>query len=50
MNEKIRTYLICASIIIAAIIIANSIYSGLGLIGQFIDHGLSVINQSLAQR
>lgn len=47
MNEKKRTYFICASIIISSIILGLFIYNGLDVLGQFINDGLRVINSNL---
>ena len=51
MNEKKRTYFICASIIISSIILGlfiyNGIYNGFDVLGQFINDGLRVINSNL---
>ena len=47
MNEKNRTYFICASIIISSIILGlfiyNGIYNGFDVLGQFTNDGLRVI-------
>ena len=47
MNEKKRTYFICASIIISSIILGlfiyKGIYDGFDVLGQFINDGLRVI-------
>lgn len=45
MDKKIHTYLICASIIIASIILGISIYNGLDILGQYINDGLRIISQ-----
>lgn len=51
MNEKNRTYFICASIIISPIILGlfiyNGIYNGFDVLGQYINDGLRVINSNL---
>ena len=51
MNEKNRTYFICASIIISSIILGlfiyNGIYNGFDVLGQYINDGLRVINSNL---
>lgn len=51
MNEKKRTYFICASIIISSIILGlfiyKGIYDGFDVLGQFINDGLRVINSNL---
>ena len=51
MNEKKRTYFICASIIISSIILGlfiyYGIYNGFDVLGQFINDGLRVINSNL---
>ena len=48
MNEKKRTYFICASIIISSIILGlfiyKGIYDGFDVLGQFINDGLRVIS------
>ena len=46
MNEKKRTYFICASIIISSIILGLFIYNGLDVLGQFINDGLRVTNSN----
>ncbi len=46
MNQNIRTYLICISIIIASIILGVSIYNGFDILGQYINDGLRIISQS----
>ena len=50
MNEKNRTYFICASIIISSIILGlfiyNGIYNGFDVLGQYINDGLRVINSN----
>ena len=51
MNEKNRTYFICASIIISSIILGlfiyNGIYNGFDVLGQYINDVLRVINSNL---
>ena len=51
MNEKKRTYFICASIIISSIILGlfiyKGIYDGFDVLGQFINDGLRVISSNL---
>ena len=51
MNEKKRTYFICASIIISSIILGlfiyKGIYDGFDVLGQFTNDGLRVINSNL---
>ena len=51
MNEKKRTYLICASIIISSIILGlfiyKGIYDGFDVLGQFIHDGLRIISNNL---
>ena len=51
MNEKNRTYFICASIIISSIILGlfiyKGIYDGFDVLGQFINDGLRVISSNL---
>ena len=47
MNEKKRTYFICASIIISSIILGLFIYNGFDVLGQYINDGLRVINSNL---
>ncbi len=48
MNEKKRTYFICASIIISSIILGlfiyKGIYDGFDVLGQFTNDGLRVIS------
>ena len=50
MNEKNRTYFICASIIISSIILGlfiyKGIYDGFDVLGQFINDGLRVISSN----
>ena len=48
MNEKKRTYFICASIIISSIILGLFIYNGLDVLGQFINDGLRVISTNIS--
>ena len=47
MNEKNRTYFICASIIISSIILGLFIYNGFDVLGQFIHDGLRIISNNL---
>ena len=51
MNEKNRTYFICASIIISSIILGlfiyKGIYNGFDVLGQFIHDGLRIISNNL---
>ena len=50
MNEKKRTYFICASIIISSIILGlfiyKGIYNGFDVLGQYINDGLRVISSN----
>lgn len=52
MNEKKRTYFICASIIISSIILGlfiyKGIYDGFDVLGQFINDGLRVISTNIS--
>ena len=52
MNEKKRTYFICASIIISSIILGlfiyKGIYDGFDVLGQFINDGLRVISSNIS--
>ena len=52
MNEKERTYFICASIIISSIILGlfiyKGIYDGFDVLGQFINDGLRVISTNIS--
>lgn len=52
MNEKNRTYFICASIIISSIILGlfiyKGIYDGFDVLGQFINDGLRVISTNIS--
>ena len=48
MNEKKRTYFICASIIISSIILGLFIYNGLDVLGQFTNDGLRVISTNIS--
>ena len=52
MNEKKRTYFICASIIISSIILGlfiyKGIYDGFDVLGQFINDGLRVISANIS--
>ena len=52
MNEKKRTYFICASIIISSIILGlfiyNGIYNGFDVLGQFIHDGLRIISSNIS--
>ena len=52
MNEKNRTYFICASIIISSIILGlfiyKGIYDGFDVLGQFINDGLRVISSNIS--
>ena len=52
MNEKKRTYLICASIIISSIILGlfiyKGIYDGFDVLGQFTNDGLRVISTNIS--
>ena len=52
MNEKKRTYFICASIIISSIILGlfiyKGIYDGFDVLGQFIHDGLRIISNNLS--
>ena len=52
MNEKKRTYLICASIIISSIILGifiyKGIYDGFNVLGQFIHDGLRIISSNIS--
>ena len=51
MNEKNRTYFICASIIISSIILGlfiyYGIYNGFDVLGQFIHDGLRIISSNI---
>ena len=51
MNEKKRTYLICASIIISSIILGlfiyKGIYDGFNVLGEYIHDGLRVISTNI---
>ncbi|MGT2771867.1 hypothetical protein [Streptococcus marimammalium] len=47
--KKNDVYLICLSIIISSIIIGMFIRSGFEAIGQYLDNGLRLINQTLPQ-
>ena len=47
MNEKNRTYFICASIIISSIILGLFICNGFDVLDQYINDGLRVINSNL---
>ena len=51
MNEKNRTYFICASIIISSIILGlfiyKGIYDGFNVLGQFVHDGLRIISSNL---
>lgn len=52
MNEKKRTYFICASIIISSIILGlfiyYGIYNGFDVLGQFIHDGLRIIISNIS--
>ncbi|WP_176602570.1 hypothetical protein [Streptococcus mitis] len=52
MNEKKRTYFICASIIISSIILGlfiyKGIYDGFDVLGQFTNDGLRVISTNIS--
>ena len=52
MNEKKRTYFICASIIISSIILGlfiyKGIYDGFNVLGQFIHAGLRIISSNIS--
>ena len=52
MNEKNRTYFICASIIISSIILGlfiyKGIYDGFDVLGQFTNDGLRVISTNIS--
>ena len=52
MNEKKRTYFICASIIISSIILGlfiyKGIYDGFNVLGQFIHDGLRIIRSNIS--
>ncbi|CEY34751.1 Uncharacterised protein [Streptococcus pneumoniae] len=52
MNEKNRTYFICASIIISSIILGlfiyKGIYDGFDVLGQFTNDGLRVIATNIS--
>ncbi len=52
MNEKKRTYFICASIIISSIILGlfiyKGIYDGFDALGQFTNDGLRVISTNIS--
>lgn len=52
MNEKNRTYFICASIIISSIILGlfiyYGIYNGFDVLGHFIHDGLRIISSNIS--
>ncbi|WP_449161982.1 hypothetical protein [Streptococcus sp.] len=52
MNEKKRTYFICASIIVSSIILGlfiyKGIYDGFDVLGQFTNDGLRVISTNIS--